>query len=122
MGVFLTDEQRRTCRVKWFALRDDIKARKISVAESESLTATQYKTMTRGLSLLYGAAFRLYEIAENDGDCTASFRELFEKLTEFHDWRDFGPCPECLMPMSDAVAAPMAEEVARIFAEARVRF
>lgn len=122
MGVFLTDEQRRTCRVKWFALRDDIKARKISLAESKSLTETQYKTMTRGLSLLYGAGFRLFEVAEHEGDCTSSFRELFEKLTEFHDLRDYGPCPECLMPMSDAIAAPFAEEVARIFAEASVRY
>ena len=71
---------------------------------------------------MYGAAFRLYEIAENDGDCTRAFRELFEKLTEFHDLRDYGPYPECLLPMSDAVAAPMAEEVARIFAEASVRY
>ena len=108
--------------MKWFALRDDIRARKISVAESDSLTAIQCKTMKCGLNLLYGAAFRLYEIAENGGDCTASFRELFEKLTEFRDWRDFGPCRECLTPMNDAVCAPMAEEVARIFAEAHVRF
>lgn len=31
MGVFLADSQRRTCRVKWFDFRDDIRARKVAM-------------------------------------------------------------------------------------------
>mgnify|MGYP003082064719 CR=1 FL=1 len=122
MGVFLADSQRRTCRVKWFVFRDDIRARKVAIAESTSLTETQYETMKRGLNLLYGAAFRLCEIAENDGDVSRSFRELFEKLTEFNDHRDFGPSQDCLVDINANVAVPLTEEVIRIFAEARIRF
>ena len=122
MGIFLTDSQRRTCRVKWFDFRDSIKARQAAIAESASLTDTQYRTMKRGLSLLYGAAFRLCEIAENDGDSSRSFRELFEKLVEFNDHRDYGACPECLADVSVSVAIPLTEEVIRIFAEAHTRF
>lgn len=122
MGAFLTDSQRCTCRVKWFDFRDDIKARQMAIAESTSLTETQYKTMKRGLNLLYGAAFRLFEIAESGGDATRSFRELFEKLTDFNDHRDYAPSQECLADINANVAIPLTEEVIRIFAEARIRF
>ena len=122
MAAFLTDSQRGTCRVKWFDFRDDIKARQMAIAESTSLTETQYKTMKRGLNLLYGAAFRLFEIAENDGDVTRSFRELFEKLAEYNDHLNYGPSQECLADISANVAIPLTEEAIRIFAEARIRF
>lgn len=122
MGVFLADPQRRDCRVKWLDFRDDIEARRMAIAESTSLTETQYKTMKRGLNLLYGAAFRLFEIAENDGDVTRSFRELFEKLMDYNDHRDYGPSQECLADISANVAVPLTEEAIRIFAEARIRF
>lgn len=94
----------------------------MAIAESTSLTETQYKTLKRGLNLLYGAAFRLFEIAENDGDVTMSFRELFEKLTDFNDHRNYAPSQECLADVNANVAIPLTEEVIRVFAEARIRF
>lgn len=67
MDVFLTDEQHRTCRVKRFALRDDIKARKISAAESRSLAATQYKTMARQSDVMDKAVCDFVRRFEDEG-------------------------------------------------------